>query len=195
MFFLSSLFPPPPSHHHPPTLCWALLTGPSVFPVFGGGALWSELVGWAPQWAWPGADRKTEWEGKKERKKERASMAEVQYCGLKWLMAYGKSCCFSPPLSGGPSLLCFCSLYVFELIDYIRTDEHEDLPGWKTVGGFCAVYTSTHTETTQMGSERFCRWHSSEFPFTVLHGSLKPSNVSILETSQFLVCKICRNVI
>lgn len=72
-----------------------------------------------------------DWVRRKERK-ERASMAEVQYCGLKWLMAYGKSCCFSPPLSGRPDLLCFCSLCAFELIDYIRTDKQQDLPDWKT---------------------------------------------------------------
>lgn len=68
----------------------------------------------------------------RERKKERASMAEVQYCGLKWLMAYGKSCYFSPPLSGRPALLCFYSLCVFEPTDYIRTNKQEDPPNTKT---------------------------------------------------------------
>lgn len=105
----------------------------------GGGAIRSELVGWAPQWAWPGIDRKTEREGKKE-KERRIERAWQRSSTVGWSDSWltVKAAASLRPSLAGLALLCFCSLYVFELIDYIRTDKQEDLPDWKTdrTGGF-----------------------------------------------------------
>ena len=99
--------PPPPCPRHPPTLRQALRTSYTVLTVFlgeeqyGASSLAGRLSG--PDLALIERVRG------KERNEERACMAEVQYCGLQWLMAYGKSCCFSPPFFGRPALLWFAS--------------------------------------------------------------------------------------
>lgn len=165
MFILSpSLSPPPPSHHQPPTLRWALLTSPTVFPIFGGGAIWSELVGWAPQWAWPGTDRKTEWEGKKERRRERAwQTSSTVGWNDSWLTVKAAAS-LRPTLAG---LLCSAFALCASLNWLIRTDKQEDPPVWKTdrcpVGGF-HIYIDRCGRIT-LHSECFAHGHETLSPF------------------------------
>lgn len=104
--------PPPPPHPlylvhllPPAFLVWASLTGPKIFPVSWGGR--RSCPAWVGCRSSSVGLRKTECDGKKG---ESERVAEVQYCGLKWLMAYGKSCCLSPPLSAGPDLFSALAL-------------------------------------------------------------------------------------
>lgn len=70
----------------------SLLPNLRLFPLFG--AFWNTCVGPVTHWGREGPSG----EERKDENWERLSVATVQCCGLRWLMAYSKSCCFSTPL-------------------------------------------------------------------------------------------------